>query len=61
MADKTDYTLEDLKRMEAALLADAEAAGEHPETRTKSSFKTEADKLEWINLFGLQAYQNLRD
>lgn len=56
-----DPTLEALDAIEASLLRDAEAAGENPDTRTKSSFKSEAEKADWIGLFGLSAYQKLAD
>lgn len=61
MSGKSDPVMDDLDALEASLLRDADAAGENPDTRSKSSFKSEADKADWIGLFGLDAYRRLPD
>ena len=57
MADIYD----DLDKLEKALLRDAEAAGEGPNSMTKSKFVSEMERKSFISAYGQQAYDNLKD
>lgn len=52
---------EQLDRLEEALLKDAEAAGEGPNTMTKHKFQSEMERKSFITAYGQQAYDNLKD
>lgn len=52
---------EDLERLEEALLKDAEACGEGPNSMTKSKFVSEMERKSFIEAYGQRAYDNLAD
>lgn len=52
---------EQLDRLEEALIKDAEAAGEGPNTMTKSKFVSEMERKSFITAYGQEAYDNLKD
>ena len=52
---------EDLAKLEEALIKDAEAAGEGPNSMTKSKFASEMERKSFIEAYGQQAYDNLKD
>lgn len=50
-----------LKILEDALLRDAEAAGEGPNSMTKSRFASVMERQSFVTAYGQQAYDNLKD
>lgn len=57
----TDKNMEHLNVLEQALLRDAEAAGEGPKSMTKAKFQSVMERKSFIEAFGQQAYDNLKD
>jgi membrane carboxypeptidase/penicillin-binding protein len=52
---------EDLERLEEALIKDAEASSEGPNSMTKSKFASEMERKSFIEAYGQEAYDNLKD
>lgn len=50
-----------LDALEAALIKDAEAAGEGPSSMTKSKFVSEMERASFVSAYGQKAYDNLKD
>jgi hypothetical protein len=57
----TDTVLEHLRKIEAALLRDAELNGEGPMSMRKSKFKTERERSSFIEAYGQDVYDALKD
>lgn len=56
----TDHIVEQLQKIESALLRDAEVAGEGL-TKRKSKFASEMERASFIMAYGQEAYDNLED
>lgn len=56
-----NQVIEQLDRLEEALIKDAEAAGEGPNTMRKSKFASEMERASFITAYGQQAYDSLKD
>lgn len=52
---------EQLDLLHEALLKDAEKAGEGPKSMTKSKFASEMERKSFVDAYGQQAYDNLKD
>lgn len=57
----TDQIQQDLDKLAAALIRDAEAAGEGPTTMTKSKFVSEMERASFIAAYGQKTYDKLKD
>lgn len=57
----TDQILDHLDALEQALIKDAEAAGEGPESMTKSKFASEMERKSFVTAYGQDAYDKLKD
>lgn len=57
----TDQIQQDFDNLAAALIRDAEAAGEGPKSMTKSKFVSEMERASFITAYGQQAYDKLKD
>lgn len=57
----TDEIDDQLDALEKALIKDAEAAGEGPQSMTKSKFASEMERASFITAYGQKAYDNLKD
>ena len=50
-----------LDRLEEALIKDAEKAGEGPNSMRKSKFVSEMERKSFIDAYGQETYNNLKD
>lgn len=57
----SDHIIDQLEKLEAALLKDAEDAGEDPANMRKSKFASEMERKSFIEVYGQKAYDNLKD
>lgn len=57
----SDPILDQLKNLEAALVKDAEAAGEGPASMTKSKFQSDMERKSFVTAYGQSAYDKLKD
>jgi hypothetical protein len=57
----SDQVMDHLDALHQALIKDAEACGEGPQSMTKSKFASEMERASFITAYGKKAYDNLKD
>jgi ribosomal protein S8 len=57
----SDQIHDHLDQLHQALIKDAEAHSEGPQSMTKSKFASEMEKKSFVTAYGQQAYDNLKD
>ena len=57
----SDNFYDDFDKLEQLLIKDAEAAGEGPQSMTKSKFASMMERESFISAYGQKAYDNLKD